>query len=131
MATPTTPTTTTVPAAIRREAPQRAIPEVPPPVDIYETDNSYVLLADMPGVKPDDIHVVAERNQLVIRGRVEPPQITYDYQEWEPTNYFRAFALTDDLDPNNITVTFRDGVLRCEIQKSERVKPKRIPIRTE
>ena len=80
------------------ETPERAARTVAPRVDIYETEKAFVLLADMPGVAPDGLDVVAERDELIIRGRVEPPATTPDYQEFELANYYRAFMLTEDLD---------------------------------
>lgn len=126
-------TVTTAPtqAPERREAPERAVRTMAPRVDIYETEKSYVLLADMPGVTPDGLDVVAERDELVVRGRVERPTTTPDYQEFELADYYRAFSLTEDLDADNTTATLRDGVLRVEIPKSPRTQPKKIPVRTE
>ena len=126
-------TVTTAPtqAPERREAPERAVRTIAPRVDIYETEKSYVLLADMPGLTPDGLDVVAERDELIVRGRVERPSTTPDYQEFEPADYFRAFSLTEDLDADNTTATLRDGVLRVEIPKSPRMQPKKIPVRTE
>lgn len=126
-----TPMTIQTREAARPEIAAAAAREITPPVDIYETDTSYVLLADMPGVAPDGVDIVAERDQLVIRGRVERPSRTPDYQEFELGNYYRAFALTEDLEPEKITATLRDGVLRLEIPKSPRVQPKRIAVKAQ
>jgi HSP20 family molecular chaperone IbpA len=100
-------------------------------VDIYEADTEFVILADMPGVTSEGLEVIAERDSLVIRGRVERPETTPDYQEFELADYHRAFTLTEDLDTEGVKATLRDGVLRVEIPKSPRVQPKKIPVRTE
>ena len=132
MATMTTTPTTTAPATTpRRDGGGHTMSTVAPPVDIYETEKAYVLLADMPGVSPDGLDVVAEGHDLIVRGRVDPPAATPDYQEFENASYYRAFTLTEDLDPAGITATLRDGVLRLEIPKSERVRPKKITVRAE
>lgn len=132
MATMTTSTLTPAAATTaRRETADRALGTVAPRVDIFETEKSFVLLADMPGVAPDGLEVIAERGDLVVRGRVEPPATTPDYQEFELANYYRAFTLTEDLDTAGITAVLRDGVLRVEIPKSPRLQPKKIPVRTE
>lgn len=102
-----------------------------PAVDIYEVDTAYILLADMPGVGADGLEVVAERDQLVINGRVERPATAPDYQEFELADYHRTFTLTEDLDAERIAATLKDGVLRVEIPKSPKVQPKKIPVRTE
>ena len=124
-------TTQTQAPAPRRETAEQAVRTVGPLCDIYETETAYVVLADMPGVAPDGLDVVAERDTLVIRGRVTRPARTPDYQEFELADYQRAFLLTEDLDVSNVTATLRDGVLRIQIGKSPRVVPKKIRVRTE
>ena len=124
-------TTTTVPTPARRETAERPARTVSPRVDIYETEKSYVLLADMPGVAPDGLDVQAERETLVVRGRVQRPEGTPDYQEFEVADYHRVFMLTQDLDTSGIAAVLRDGVLRVEIPKSPDVLPRKIPVRTE
>ena len=74
---------------------------------------------------------IAERDSLVIHGRVERSEGTPEYQEFELHDYHRAFTLTDDLDADRMTATLRDGVVRVDIPKSARVQPKKIPVRTE
>jgi len=128
-------TTTTMPETSQKPAPPQASPRttgtVAPRVDIYESDKAYVLLADMPGVAPDGLEVLAEDDELVIQGRVNRPPVPPDYQEFELADYYRAFTLTEDLDATDVTATLRDGVLRVEIAKSGRAQPKKIPVRTE
>ena len=102
-----------------------------PRVDIYETDTNFVVLADMPGVTPDGLEVIAERDSLTLRGRVEEPSTSRDYQEFELVDYHRAFTLTEDLDTNGVTAILRDGVLTVDVPKSPQVQPKKIPVRTE
>ncbi len=104
---------------------------IAPPVDIFETDTAYVVLADMPGVDPDELEVIAERGELLIRGRAQPPASVPDYQEFELGTYQRQFAMTEDLDTERVSATLREGVLRLEIQKSAKVQPKKIPVRAE
>ena len=122
--------TTTAPSTTR-ETSDHPVRTVAPLVDIYETEKDYVLLAEMPGVEPDGLDVVAERETLVIRGRVKHPEVTPDYQEFELADYRRVFSLTEDLDTEGIVARLRDGVLRVEIPKSPRVQPKKISVRTE
>jgi HSP20 family protein len=130
---PTTKPTTTpgkAPAPARREA-ARATRTVAPPVDIYEAEKEFVLLADMPGVTPEGVDVQAERDTLVIRGRAEGTATPPDYQEFELADYRRSFTLGEDLDTNGIRAVLRDGVLRVQIPKSPGVAAKKIPVRAE
>jgi HSP20 family protein len=123
--------TTATPSSIERQAPERSTRAIAPPVDIYETDNRFVILADIPGVGPDGLEVTAENDTLTIRGRVERPAEEPEYQEFELAEYRRTFALTEDLDVSAVTAALKDGVLRLEIPKSPRLQPKKIPVRTE
>jgi HSP20 family molecular chaperone IbpA len=132
MATMTTMTKAQPAAERPRETPERAPAAVPPLVDIYETDMGYVVLADMPGVKADGLDVIAERDELTIRGRIgRQPEKVPNYQEFELADYYRAFTLTEDLDTDKVSAALRDGVLRVEIPKSERLRPKKIAVQTE
>jgi HSP20 family molecular chaperone IbpA len=126
-----TETNTSTPAAPSREARERATRTVAPRVDICEMEKAYVLLADMPGVTQDGLDVIAERDTLIIKGRVQRPEETPDYQEFEVADYRRTFTITEDLDVSTITATLKDGVLRVEIPKSPGLQPKKIPVRTE
>jgi HSP20 family protein len=110
---------------------ERAPHTVSPPADIYETEKTYVVVADMPGVAPAGLSVEAERGTLIIRGRPERPATPPDYQEFELGEYYRAFALTEDLNTDGITAVLRDGVLRVEIPKSVQTQPRKIPVKTE
>jgi HSP20 family molecular chaperone IbpA len=121
--------TAAVAASAQRQETRTSLHARAPRVDIYETDTTYVILADVPGVGPDGLEIVVERDSLSIRGHVEP-RPDPDYREFELSDYYRAFTLTDDLDPDEVAATLRDGVLRVEIQRSPRVQPKRIPVRT-
>jgi len=111
-----------------RPATDRETVTLAPPIDIYETDTAFVLLADMPGVAPEGLELIVERNTLRIRGRAEEMTGEAEYQEFELGEYRGAFAITDDLDTDRISAALRDGVLRVEIPKSERLRPKKIPI---
>jgi HSP20 family molecular chaperone IbpA len=128
-------TTMTPPAAAEagatRARPQRALRIVRPRTDIFETERSYCLVADMPGVGAEGLEVTAERNTLVIHGRAEPPKVRPDYREFELSDYRRTFTLGEDLDAGGIAATLRDGVLRVDIPKSPDAQPKKIPVRSE
>lgn len=124
MATPTA----TMPRSATRESIERSTRTIAPPVDIFETDQSFVMLADLPGVGPDGLEVSTERDTLTIRGRTDRPEEEPDYQEFVLSDYRRTFALTEDLDISQVSATLKDGVLRIQIAKSPRLQPKRIPI---
>ena len=83
---------------------------VAPPVDIYETRDGLVVLADLPGVAKDALDVRVDNNVLTIRGHarhVVPGEVTY--REYELVNFFRQFELSDKVDQHHITADLKSG----------------------
>ncbi|HNY50631.1 MAG TPA: Hsp20/alpha crystallin family protein [Smithella sp.] len=102
-----------------------------PRVDIYETTDALFLIADMPGVDEKTVDVELEKNILTITGRVENGRMkdySLVFSEYEVGDYERTFTLSDEIDKDKIKATVRQGVLRLELPKAEKVKPKKIAI---
>lgn len=103
---------------------------VAPPVDIYETRDGLVVLADLPGVSKDALDVRVDNNMLTIRGRADHvgrQEVTY--REYELVNFFRQFELSDRVDQQRISADFKHGVLTLTLPKAEEVKPRQIEVR--
>jgi len=102
---------------------------VPPPVDIYETQDGLVLLADLPGVSPNDLKIRLEDSILTIQARpkhlVEAEPI---YREFELVNFFRQFELSEEVDQEKIAASLSHGVLRLYLPRAEKAKPREIPV---
>jgi HSP20 family protein len=104
-----------------------------PRVDINETKDALFLIADMPGVDEKSVDVELEKNILTIIGRVnidETKDKSIVYSEYEIGDYERPFTLSDEIDREKIYATVKNGVLRLELPKAEKVKPKKIAIKT-
>lgn len=102
-----------------------------PRVDIYETKDALFVIADMPGVDENSVDVELEKNILTISGRVENGKVkdySLVFSEYEVGDYERTFTLSDEIDRDKIKATVRQGVLRLELPKAEKVKPKKIAI---
>lgn len=102
-----------------------------PRVDIFENKDSLFLVADMPGVDENTVDIELEKNILTINGRVENGRIkdgVMMYSEYEIGDYERVFTLSDEIDREKIVATVKNGVLRLELPKAEKVKPKKIAI---
>ena len=103
-----------------------------PAVDIKEEDDRYLLHADIPGVKPEDIEIAMDNGVLTIKGerRQESEEEKENYTRIERSYglFYRRFSLPDDTDPEKITATGKDGVLEVVIPKSEAVKPRKIQV---
>jgi HSP20 family molecular chaperone IbpA len=113
----------------RTRVPERYIP---PPVDIYETEEGLVLLADLPGVSPNDLKIRLEDNILTIQASpkhlIEAEPV---YREFELVNFFRQFELSDQVDQERIAAGLNHGVLRLYLPRAEKAKPREIPVRLE
>jgi len=107
-------------------------PVYSPAVDIFETDDRISLLADMPGVKAKDLKIDLRDNVLTLSGRVEasaPDKETDVLVEYESGTYFRQFTLSEMIDQAKIDAKLTDGVLRLELPKAERAKPRQITVK--
>ena len=105
---------------------------VAPMVDIYETNEDYYLVANMPGVAKEDVKVKLEDGDLVIMGRVNflgEMKKKYIMKEIDSSNYFRKFKLSDSVDEDKIDAKLENGRLFVFLPKVERVKPKTIEIK--
>jgi HSP20 family molecular chaperone IbpA len=103
---------------------------VAPPVDIYETRDGLVVLADLPGVAKDALEVRVDNHVLTIRGHARhmvPGELTY--REYELVNFFRQFELSDTVDQGRITADLQCGVLTLHLPKAEEAKPRQIEVR--
>jgi len=105
-----------------------------PAVDIIERENDIVLVADMPGVDDKSLDIVLEKDTLTIDGRVEetiPEGHRLTVSEYGIGDYHRVFTLSDEIDKERINATVKHGVLRLTLPKTEAVKTRKIPVRTE
>ena len=105
-----------------------------PRVDIYETEDTVVLLADMPGVDENSVDITLEKNILTINGfanRQAPEGFEPAYAEYKFGNYERTFALSDEVDREQIEATVKNGVLRLVMPKAEAAKTRKITVKAE
>jgi len=102
-----------------------------PPADIYETGDSIVVLAEMPGVAPDGVDTL-ERRVLTIRGRsAAGDHAGYQrvYNEYADGDYERVFTLSENIDPDRIEAMLKDGVLHLVLPKAETAKARKIELK--
>jgi len=103
-----------------------------PAVDIKENDDNFVIVADIPGVKPEDIEVQMENGVLTIKGEkeTEKKEEKDDYKRIERSygSFYRRFSLPDSADPETISAESDDGVLRITVAKQEKTQPRKIKV---
>ena len=104
-----------------------------PSVDIFETDRELTLLADLPGVKAENLTIDLRENILTLAGEVEPFESANEKDiliEYETGKYYRQFSLSNVIDQSKINANLTDGVLRLTLPKVEEAKPRKIEVRT-
>ncbi len=103
-----------------------------PQVDIFETAQGITLLADMPGVKSEDLTIDLRDSVLTLRGTVRSPEgegETSVLQEFRWGSYYRQFTLADTIDQGKIEATLSNGVLRLLLPKIDAAKPRQIKVK--
>ena len=106
-----------------------------PPVDIYETENEVILLAEIPGMTESDLDIQIADGVLMLKGEKKLPQ---DYEsdnfhrlERPYGKFTRSFALPNSLDLNSIKAKLKDGILKVTLSKNNNVKPTIIKVTKE
>jgi HSP20 family molecular chaperone IbpA len=121
----------------KMEATAPAEPTMPgriftPAVDIFETDKEITLLADMPGVKANDLNIDLRDDTLTLTGAVAPSEGSEEEDilvEYEIGNYSRQFFLSEVIDQGKIDAQLTDGVLRLSLPKVEKATPRQITVK--
>jgi len=104
---------------------------VQPATDIYENNDEYVLIANMPGVSRSEIQVKVIDESLIVFGRINYSEaLNKDYilNENEIGNYFRKFKIADSIEKAKISAKYDNGQLIVNLPKSEKVKARMIDI---
>lgn len=102
-----------------------------PNVDIFEIENQIIVLADLPGVKPEDLKIDLRDSVLTISSDVESfegPDEKALLMEYEVGKYLRQFTLSEVIDQERIDAQLKDGVLRLSLPKVEKAKPRTIQV---
>ena len=103
-----------------------------PAVDIFETDKEITLLADMPGVKADDLTIDLRDNILTLSAEVTPIDDANEediLKEYDTGRYYRQFTLGELINQENIDAKLNDGVLRLSLPKVDKATPKNITVK--
>ena len=109
----------------------RSSPVFTPAVDIFETETALTVVADMPGVKAQDLTIDLRENLLTLIGDVAPlegPEESDLVREYRTGRYVRQFTLAETIDQAQITAQLSDGVLRLMLPKGEQERPRQIMV---
>jgi len=104
-----------------------------PLVDITEDDKEYLITAELPEVKKEDVKVTVENGVLTLTGerKFEKEEKDKRYHRLERSygSFARSFTLPSDSDAQKVNAEFKDGVLKVHVTKSETAKPKQIEVK--
>src|SRR5205814_5037245 len=108
------------------------LPEWTPLADITEDDREYVIKAELPELRKEDVKVTVENGVLTMSGErkfeKEEKKKKYHRVERGYGTFVRSFTLPDDADANRVKAEFKNGLLTVHLPKSEHAKPKQIEV---
>ncbi len=114
-----------------QEEPLR-VPEWTPLVDISEDANEYLIKAELPEVRKEDVKITMEDGTLTITGdrqcEKEGNGKKYHRVERAYGSFGRSFSLPDDASPAKVTADFKDGVLKVHLAKNEKARPQQVEV---
>ena len=104
-----------------------------PACDVFEDKDAVKIVAEIPGVSPEDVKLSLESNLLTIRGEKkqqaeERNERVHRYERSYGT-FERTFALPTTVDPDQIVAAYEQGILTVTIPKAERARPREIPVK--
>jgi len=102
-----------------------------PRVDILESEDELTLLADMPGVRPEDADIRFENGELIVHGRCPDRHAGKSFlnAEYGVGDFYRAFSISEVVDSSKIAAKLKNGVLTVHLPKAEAVKPRKIAVK--
>ena len=108
------------------------LPEWTPLADITEDDREYVIKAELPELRKEDVKVTVENGVLTISGErkfeKEEKKKKYHRVERGYGSFVRTFALPEDADADKVKAVFKQGMLEVHLPKNEKAKPKQIEV---
>ena len=104
-----------------------------PLVDIIEDDREYLIKAELPEVKKDEVKVTVENGVLTLSGErkfeQEAQNKRYHRVERAYGSFTRSFAVPDDADDAKVGAEFKEGVLTVRLTKTEKARPKAVEVK--
>ena len=97
--------------------------ELTPNVDIFENDQELLVVADVPGLDPNDIGVHVELPEFRIEAKVSGTSE-------RPVVYTRTFRIDERIDPERVKAEYKEGVLRVHLAKSAAFRPRRVQVQS-
>jgi HSP20 family protein len=108
----------------------------PLPLDVYSNENEVVVLAAIPGIRPDDLNISIDKNTVTLSGTIrsaaeseEGKDASWHLSELSYGSFERSLTLPFEFDANRAEATFDNGMLRLVLPKAESEKPRQIKVK--
>ena len=103
-----------------------------PAVDVLESKDAFLIRAELPGMKREEIKLEIKDGNLILSGETKSEQpaegVEYRHVERVAAKFWRSFALPETANPEGIEATYKDGILEIRVAKVEETKPRQIEI---
>lgn len=117
---------------LERSSARPSVRQWHPAVDVLESKDAYLIRAELPGMKREDIKVEVKDGKLVLSGesKSEKPVdgVEYRHVERVAAKFWRSFALPETAKSDGVEATYKDGILEIRVPKAEETKPRQIEI---
>lgn len=103
-----------------------------PPVDILETEDAVMVVADVPGVDENSVEITIEKNVLSLKGKVDitpPDGYSLAYSEYGVGDFERVFTISNEVDRERVEATVKNGVLRLKLPKAKQALTKKVSVK--
>jgi HSP20 family protein len=112
-------------------APKGQRPVFTPRVDVVENENEFMLYADLPGVKQEDVSLECKGDELILHAKCSPRGYGKRaiHAEYGVGDFYRVFAIADRVDREGIEASLSNGVLTVRVPKAAAIRPKRIAVK--
>lgn len=112
-----------------------AASSVYPPVNLYETGEDFILMAELPGVRREDLEITIEANRITLRGerKIDYPageRTSVHRREREAGIFRRTFEFPVPVDSEKAEALYRDGILRVRLPKAASHRPRQVAVQT-
>jgi len=101
-------------------------------LDAYSTEEEIVIMASLPGAKPEDVEITIEGEALSIKGKVPEPAADGDYilRERRYGPFSRTLTFNIPVQADKAEASFKDGLLTLSVPKAEEIRPRTIKVKT-
>ena len=111
---------------------RRSLSKWHPAVDVLESKDAYLVRAELPGMKKEDIKVEVKDGNLVLSGEMKSEKpadgVEYRHVERVAAKFWRSFTLPETAKQDGIGASYKDGILEIRVPKAEQAKPRQIEV---